>query len=501
MINIDEAGPALSRYRSIFWPIKKGELRIFAPLLIIFFLICFNYSVLKVLKDALVVTASGSGAEVIPFIKMWGVLPAVLLMTFFFTRLANRFKHETIFYMLIGGFLGFFLLFATVLYPLREVIHPDGWVDRLSPHLPSGCRGLLAVVRNWSFSLFYIMAELWGITIMSVLFWGFANEVLSLEKAKRFYILIMIGGNLATTVAGQAVASFSSMNISAEQDAWGYTISTLSLLIVCVGMGALAAFRWFEKLLQKGDLFSREEAKPRLKDSDSASLRGNLSYLFRFRPLIFLAVIVVSYNICINLTEVAWKDQVKMLYPHPNDFNAYMGKVLSWTGLLATLFGFCVNAFIQKIRWKALALLTPLITLITGCFFFVFSFINEAETFFGAAPLLISVFFGSAQVCFSKASKFSLFDMTKELAFISLNNETKFKGKAVVDGLGSRIGKSGGSFLYQSLILSVGSIASSIPYVAAVFFAVVIAWLYAVYALGKCLKEGFPAEVGSPLKS
>jgi AAA family ATP:ADP antiporter len=74
MINIDEAGPALSRYRSIFWPIKKGELRIFAPLLIIFFLICFNYSVLKVLKDALVVTASGSGAEVIPFIKMWGVL-------------------------------------------------------------------------------------------------------------------------------------------------------------------------------------------------------------------------------------------------------------------------------------------------------------------------------------------------------------------------------------------------------------------------------------------
>jgi AAA family ATP:ADP antiporter len=33
------------------------------------------------------------------------------------------------------------------------------------------------VLRNWSYCLFYVMAELWGSVVVSVLFWGFANQV------------------------------------------------------------------------------------------------------------------------------------------------------------------------------------------------------------------------------------------------------------------------------------------------------------------------------------
>ena len=40
-----------------------------------FFFILFNYTILRDTKDVLMVTAKGSGAEVIPFIKTYVNLP------------------------------------------------------------------------------------------------------------------------------------------------------------------------------------------------------------------------------------------------------------------------------------------------------------------------------------------------------------------------------------------------------------------------------------------
>ena len=81
------------------------------------------------MKDTLVVTAKSSGAEVIPFIKVWVMFPGAILLTFVFTRLSNRLKRETVFYAMLGIFLSYFLLFITVLYPARDLLHPHATAD------------------------------------------------------------------------------------------------------------------------------------------------------------------------------------------------------------------------------------------------------------------------------------------------------------------------------------------------------------------------------------
>jgi len=149
-----------SRLRSFLWPIHKTEIKKFLPLLIIYALICLNYSVLKAAKDSLVITAPGSGAEAIPFIKIWVILPMALLVTYLFTRLFNRFSQEKLFYIMIGSFLSFFILFALVLYPMREILHPHETADKLQALLPQGFQGFISIFRNWSYTLFYVMAEL-----------------------------------------------------------------------------------------------------------------------------------------------------------------------------------------------------------------------------------------------------------------------------------------------------------------------------------------------------
>lgn len=70
------------------------------------------------------------------------------------------------------------------------------------------------------------------------------------------------------------------------------------------------------------------------------------------------------------------------------------------------------------------------------------------------------------------------------MAFVPLSHEARLKGKAAIDGVGSRLGKSGGSLVYQFLLLIFGSVVGSTPVVAFLLIAAVIGWIYAVRSLG-----------------
>ena len=63
---------------------QTGRPRFFATL-VIFFLIAFVYDILRSAKISLVISNQDAGAEIIPFISIWGILPASFLLTFLFT--------------------------------------------------------------------------------------------------------------------------------------------------------------------------------------------------------------------------------------------------------------------------------------------------------------------------------------------------------------------------------------------------------------------------------
>lgn len=69
--------------------------------------------------------------------------------------------------------------------------------------------GPIAMIRNWTYCIFYVMAELWGSVVVSVLFWGFANQITTVKEAEDFYPLFGLGANVALIFSGQAVKYFS----------------------------------------------------------------------------------------------------------------------------------------------------------------------------------------------------------------------------------------------------------------------------------------------------
>ncbi len=479
------------KWRSMLWPVHGFELKKFIPMLLMFFFINFNYTILRDTKDALLVTAPGSGAEAIPFLKVWGVLPFAILFMLIYAKLSNIMSKAKLFYTTIVSFLVFFALFSLVLYPARDFLHPTAFADRLQQILPEGFSGLTALIRNWTYALFYIMSELWGSMAMSLLFWGFANDTTRISESKRFYAMFGLGANLAMLPSGRLITYFGKLGLrSGGADCWGISLNYLTISVLVAGALLLATYWWINKnVLTDSRFFNPAEVK-KAKEKPKMPLMESFRYLLKSKYLLCIAILVMAYGISIQLVEVTWKHQLKLQYPNPNDYVAFMGLFSQITGCVSMFMMLFVGGnVIRKFGWGKAAQTTPVVLLLTGVAFFAFIIFRDQLTGIisgiGSTPLMLAVIFGTAQNIMSKSSKYSLFDPTKEMAYIPLDPESKVKGKAAIDVVGARFGKSGGAFINQALIVGLGSVALITPYVAGILFAIIFAWITAAKSLSK----------------
>lgn len=164
----------------------KSEMKKLVPLALMFFCILFNYTILRDTKDVLMITAPKSGAEVIPFIKTYVNLPTAIGFTALYSKLCDKMDQKNVFYTCTIPFLIFFGLFASTIYPSIGFLHPHAFVDKMASILPAGFSAPLSIIRNWSFAVFYVMAEMWGSVVASLLFWSFANTVTTVDEAKKY---------------------------------------------------------------------------------------------------------------------------------------------------------------------------------------------------------------------------------------------------------------------------------------------------------------------------
>lgn len=489
---MDSSTKEFSQWRAFFWPVHGYELKKVLPMLLMFFFIIFNYTILRDTKDTLLITAPGSGAEVIPFVKVWLVVPGAVIFMLIYAKLSNILSKQTLFYCTIIPFLIFFALFATVLYPARDYLHPTVSADQLEVFLPKGFGGLVAIYRNWTYSIFYVLAELWGSVMLSLTFWGFANQITRVNEAKRFYTLFGLGGNTAPLFSGIIIVHVSDIRtkLPAGVDAWGVTLNLLMAAVVVAGILVMGCYYWMNRsVLTDPKFFDSQEVKksaPKLK----MSIKESFLFLSKSKYIACLAIIVLAYGICINLVEVTWKSQVKIQYPDANDYSTFMGYFSSFTGCTSFFMVLFVGGnVIRRMGWGVAALITPIVLLLTGTAFFSFVLFRDnfspSIQLFGCTPLMLAVLFGAAQNIMSKSTKYSLFDPTKEMAYIPLDEESKVKGKAAIDVVAARLGKSGGSFIQQGLIILLGSIGAMTPYIAVILLITIFAWIFAARSLNK----------------
>lgn len=174
-----------------FLPIRKYEIRQFVSMSLMMFLFIYVYTTVRDTKDTLVV--SKCGAESIPFLKMYGVMPAAFLFIMGYSKLATIFSKQSLFYIALIPFFAFYSIFAFILFPNRDIIHFIS--ARTLEESPSLFKGItnsaLGLIRYWSYSVYFIVSELWASAGVPLLFWQvsekvelliFSHDILSMKK-------------------------------------------------------------------------------------------------------------------------------------------------------------------------------------------------------------------------------------------------------------------------------------------------------------------------------
>ncbi|OVA06550.1 ADP/ATP carrier protein [Macleaya cordata] len=466
-----------------FLGVEITTLKKIVPLGLMFFCILFNYTILRDTKDVLVVTAKGSSAEIIPFLKTWVNLPMAIGFMLLYTKLSNVLSKQALFYTVMMPFIAFFGAFGFVLYPLSNVFHPTALADKLLAALGPSFLGPVAILRIWSFCLFYVMAELWGSVVVSVLFWGFANQITTVDEAKKFYPLFGLGANIALIFSGRTVKYFSNLrkNLGPGVDGWAVSLKGMMSIVVLMGLTICFIYWWVNTFVPLPARSSKKKEKPKMGTMES------LKFLVSSRYIRDLATLVVAYGISINLVEVTWKSKLKAQFPSPNEYSAFMGDFSTATGVATFSMMLLSQWIFEKYGWGVAAKITPTVLLVTGVgFFSLILFGGPLAPLIGQlglTPLLAAVYVGALQNIFSKSAKYSLFDPCKEMAYIPLDEDTKVKGKAAIDVVCNPLGKSGGALIQQFMILTFGSLANSTPYLGGILLVIVLAWLAAAKSL------------------
>lgn len=478
-----------SKLRSIFWPIHSHEVSKFLPMCGMMFFILFNYTILRNSKDALVVSAGG--ASVIPFIKGYVVLPASILFVFIYSKLLDKFSRTTVFNSIITFFMVFYAIFAFVLYPMKGILHPSAeWVQAASATVPN-LKHFISIYANWSYSVYYVLAEIWGSAALSLLFWQFANDITKTHEAKRFYAMFGLMANFSLILAGTCGKLFYTMSkeMSNGGDSWGIALNMISASVIISCLFVLYFYRDLNrKLRAEGVDLNKVEPKKGGKKKAKVSVTEGLKIVFKNPYIRKIALLVFCYGVSINLIELLWKNQMKMAFPNPNDYNNFMGNLSIGTGIFTIITILTFKGILQKFGWLYGAIATPLVILVTGTLFFGCLYFGEIMSpiaaGLGVSTLVLGVWIGTVQNILSKGIKYGLFDPTKEMTYIPLSADEKTKGKAAVDVVGARFGKASGGYIASVLLMiTAGTVNDISSYMSIAVIAIIALWIYSVVSL------------------
>lgn len=487
--------------KKLIFPVKREEWLIFGFMIFIVCLINVNFSILRSMRNALVVADTGGSAAYIPYFELFGTFPASILLTWALSRLMRIFSLRSIFSMTMLFFLTFFVVFAFWIYPHREAIHTL-LENKLG--VLFGLTRFKVIFTHWPDMVFYIMSELWKVALLSVIFWGFLNQKLSLEQAKRFYPPLLLGSSIGTILAGPITVFCTSVftwnNFALSSQRWQHSLYLLTAFLILCGLLTLFSFRSLFKRLQKThaarvQLETHDSSEPKKEPFSKRllSLSSSVRFLMKSPYLSSLLLIVIAEYICYALGELIFLETLKSRYPSPSEYCQYMGSLSFWMGIMTAFSALFLTPYLlQTYRWSRTVLITPILMVaITFGFFFVI-YLGKIGIFVGASPITFAVILGSVHFCIGRAAKYTIFDAIKELAFIPLSQEAQMKGKLIIDGIGSRMGRGTSSLLSIVLFLIMGGPGES------AIFAGILAITIAAISIPAARFIGLELEKSSP---
>ncbi|RKU32044.1 hypothetical protein C6499_03820 [Candidatus Poribacteria bacterium] len=283
-----------------------------------------------------------------------------------------------------------------------------------------------ALVRGMHFAaaIIYVFREAY-IVIVIEQFWSFVNSVLTTEQAKR------INGPFC------AVASMGSFAGGKLVSRWAEVLGSETLLLftaaslVPTAVFGVIAYRF------------GGEPKPSEEEADGKLGHLGLGTLFRSRYLLFIGVLILSTQVVSTVLDLRFNGLAETGIPDKDMRTAFFGEVYGNLGLIAGILQLVVVPLaLRFVALRVIHLGVPLVHLISS---FVLTI----------SPSLRS---GTAAYMIFKALDYSIFRAAKELFYMPLSYDARYRAKQINDSFGYRFAKGGSAGVIELVRLGIQTI-------------------------------------------
>jgi AAA family ATP:ADP antiporter len=433
----------LDRSLSLFADVRAGEggtaLLLAAN---IFFILAF-YSVLKVVRDTLILVESGAEVKSYSAAGQAALLLVVVPLYGAFASRVNRLR-------LVCGVTLFFASHLVVFYAL-------------------GAAGVRVGIP------FFLWAGIFNLVVISQ-FWAFANDLFTADRGRRLFPVIGIGASLGALVG----AGLTALNFE-EFGAFRLMLIAGAGLVIPVLLTLWVNYR-------ETRIAAVPDADTPAKDAGGPlSKTGGFHLIFQQRYLLLIALLMVTVNLVNTLggylLDKMMTGWASALASNPEAERALIGTMKggidTWVNLLALLFqAFLVSRVMKLIGVRGSLFVLPVISLVSYslmAFVPIFSIIRIAKILENSAD-------------------YSIQNTARHALFLPTSREAKYKAKQAIDSFFVRLGD-----MLQAAVVFVGTelISLSVRAFAVVNIAFVVVTLLIVtgiYREHKRLTADLPSE-------
>ena len=406
----------IDRLLSVFTEVRAGEGTTAALMLLNIFLLLICYSIIKIVREPLILL--GGGAEVRSYAAAG---QALVLMAFvpFYGWFASRVDRVR---LLVGVTLFF-------------VINIELFALAVAARMP-----FVGVA-------FFIWVGIFNISLIAQ-FWSFANDIYNKEAGDRLFPTIMIG-----MTAGAPLGSL----IAGELFGLGFTPQVILQISAVLLLATLGLYL----------VITRREARAAKAPKAPLAAGGGFELVFRSPYLRLIALLIVLLNVVNTTGEYLI---ARMLTAHATSlaagnpgFNtqAYIGSFVGgyqfWVNVLAlVLQAFVASRLVKFFGLRGALLALPLIALggysliAAGAGFAIVRWVKTAEN----------------------ATDYSIMNTARQLLWLPTTREEKYKAKQAIDTFFTR-----GGDVVSAAVVYFGAMRLGVAGFAAVNVVLVIVWL------------------------
>ncbi len=409
------------------------------------FLILLNQNLVRIIKDSLI--SVHVGAEVLSYIRLFAELPAALGFIYLYTKIKQNYSITQTFTIIVSLFLTFFVIFAFIIIPNYELLHPDETKVKYYIINYPGFKWIILAISKWSYTLYYIIGELWPPVIYSLLFWQLINSITNTREAEITYPLYSFIGQASLIISGWLYQQLFNKTTITESD--NLTEFSLKLTTIKIAISSIIIILLYNYLNKHHLNKLKEENRPSSIKPMSANFRNYYKLITYSKPLLYIGINIICYAFIATILEILWLRELGFILSNFKAFSQYHSKVMLWLGIMTISFSILGSFIIKRLGWLFSSLITPIICFITGTMFICSSILYHNFT---SEYKIISastiIFIGSTNRILTKACKYSLFDATKEMVYVVLSDNLKTYGKAITDIFSLKTGKTLGALVY-----------------------------------------------------